>query len=1238
MKNTLKHTLLVILGFILITASIFSSYIHSFIKTTDDFEMKNGFALLKEPTEIATSKNGLSNTVLELTATNCDWFNYYGIEYSSDCYIKATINYAAGVKAKSEDFFLEPSKKKTTFYSFVDDALAGKKGNKITSITFETLTKGKENIKIYGFSVFNREIPSQEIYIQNGTHKLGIDLLWGGALSYLEDLDSNVQAVSVDGKIKVDSNASERYNAESVNNNVNLINRNDTGRLVQQSYYGTLDYDHGVYMENDWRYNPVQGGNQFNDASKIVDLRVTENSIYIKCRPLDWAKEKQYITPSYMEAWYTLENGMMRATCRFVDYSGYPSVTTTQELPAFYCVEPLNNFVYYSGGEPWSDSNTKVTKSDLVFWGEAAGADQKFYCNENWAAYIGDEADSFGIGLYCPGQTNMFTGVFNRDACTTVSPATESPTSYIAAVDTLHFQSYKPISYCYYIKTGNVDTIRNSFKTVAQKNTDICNATNTNGFCDMCGKYVQPELNENNAYEISNMGELCWFRDSVNNGNVNANAVLVCDITDNSGVLTGYGTVATDTSSFRSWTPIGTSSNQYKGQFDGQGYTINGLYMNDSSLSYGGLFGYVASGAVVERVGVDYSYFKGNEYVGGIAGRNDGTINNCYSCYTVTSGSTYVGGITGYNADTVKNCYSAGVVNATNYVGGIAGENKATISNCYYLAGTATDSNSQQQNGIGASIVGATTKDTSGSTEAKTVEQFASGGVACLLQSANTEQLWGQKTNIKGATPVFDTEGAYKVEFTAEKSNYSLVTIGEIVEDDVLDINDFQTLVNQVLSDETLEYKEMLKSDIDGDGALDAIDCSLLERLVNNNPANIRVYLKGDFDFDGVPFTEEDIVAIKKALINQGKLTTRQKYACDLNFDGVLDIQDRDILTEQDKKALKVIFTDMETAMESRNTTANVIILCGQSNAYGASPLTDAVRTTVGNTDFSNIQIKYNNINTSDGVNWQTLFSNEGFETFRLGIGGQGDAWFGPEVGCAYQLATNEDTKDEAWYIIKYTAAGTFLGGDWLYDTTGKYSNENNHANIYNSLGGYLADNMVNYVNEALDEIESKHGNNINVRSFMWMQGESDAGFEVWANQYGDLQNILVNRVRTEFEGRDKDNSIGFVDGAIAAYKDGINTWTYSDTVNTHKSNNASLWYVPANTSTNVINKTTAGLYQNATSSATILPNSIWVDTSTCLSKLENNNENGENDGAHYCGDSMLRIGIWFAQGMLTIS
>lgn len=466
MKKISKRIFLVLLVLIVAVTAIFSPYLISFVKTDESFDMENGDMILKEKTEIALSKGSLTNTVLDLTQNDCDWFNYYGIEYSSDCYIKATIDYSAGTKNKSEDFFLEPSKEKNTFYSFVDDALEGKRGNKVNSITFETLTEGKENIKIYGFSVFNREIPEQEIFIQNDTHKLGIDLLWGGALNYLEDLDSNVQAVSVDGKIKVDSNASDRYNAESVNNNVNLINRNDTGRLVQQSYYGTIEYDHGVYMENDWRYNPVQGGNQFNDASKIVDLKVTENSIYVKCRPLDWAKEKEYITPSYMEATYSLENSAVHAKCRFVDFSGYPEAEATQEIPAFYCIEPLNNFVYYGGKKPWT--NGKLTNEpDLIFWPDAGYPN--FYSKENWSAFTGEFKDSFGIGIYVDNEEAFLAGVFEREKTTNEDPSKDGPTSYIAIVKNRIFKSFDPYQYEYYLATGDTTEIRNTFKEIDNK-------------------------------------------------------------------------------------------------------------------------------------------------------------------------------------------------------------------------------------------------------------------------------------------------------------------------------------------------------------------------------------------------------------------------------------------------------------------------------------------------------------------------------------------------------------------------------------------------------------------------------------------------------------------------------------------------------------------------------------------------------------------------------------------------
>lgn len=1190
-------------------------------------------------------------------------FNRYEIGYSSDAYVKGTIL----MGTITEEFFLEPAEN-GVFFGYIDGFLSSTTQSQITSITFTALDKAFMDFTLSSVTTTKQTVPDNMVYLSSDDYKIGVNLNWGGALSYLEDLTNNVMSsvpkyslsgskiTEVDFSSKVQT--SRLYNTSS---SVNLINCNDTGRLVQQSYYGTgsYPYEPGMYGEAVWNYNPVQGGNLYNEASKIVDLKVTDNEIYIKCRPLDWAKTAEDITPSYMEAWYTLEDGLMRATCRFVDYSGYPAATTTQELPAFYCVEPLNNFVYYSGGEPWSDSNTKVTKSSLEFWGDHP--DQFFDCNENWAAFIGDDADSFGIGLYCPGQTNMYSGVFNRDTCTTVSPATESPTSYIAAVDTFTFRSYNPVSYSYYITTGNIDTIRNNFKEIAEDPADPCNVGYTNGYCDNCGKYEVPALTtdkydlngdgtKENVYEISNAGELHWFSANVNAGDNNANAVLLCDITDNTDVLSAYGILNSNTSDLKVWEPIGNATYQYKGIFDGQGYTVNGLYVNNSTKTNVGLFGYIGSNATVRKTGVDNSYFSGNQYVGGLCGYNAGVIENCYTYCTVVSGTSYVGGTVGYTSGTVENCYNAGVTNATNnYCGGIAGSaSSATkISNCYYLSECAKDGAGVSQNGIGNSAKGSTTADTADA--GKTVKEFASGEVSYLLQKANEQQLWGQKTNVEGACPVFDTSGEYKV-IASENQGYSLVDIGDVVDDEAIDVNDFQQLVNTVLSDNTVEDSAYFTSDIDGDGALDVIDCSLLERLINGHKTNISVYLKGDFDFDGIAFTADDIAAMKNSVKDTSNLSTTQKYVCDLNFDKVIDNSDLALLNQQKANASIPLFLSMEETMALKTKTANVIILCGQSNAYGASPLTAEVKAAAAGTDFSNIKIKYNNINSADGLSdWKTYFSNDGFETFRLGIGGQADLWFGPEVGLAYYLATNEATKNEDWYIIKYTAAGTYLGGNWLYESG--YNNASNAENIYNDIGGYLSDTMITYVNSALNDLAIIHGaDNINIRSFMWHQGESDSIVKEWADQYGDLQNILVNKVRSAFESRDADAHIGFVDGGIAAYNSNTfynpllstnqtyNSWVYSDTVNTHKSNNASLWYVPEDTAENVIGLSTAGLYQNNKSSTTKLADSIWIDTSTCKSKYENNNENSEYDGAHYCGESMFKMGIWYAQGMLQVS
>lgn len=394
-------------------------------------------------------------------------FNYFGIKYTSDSYLKCSLTYNVKKETIREEFFLEPSQSEKDFYSFIDNALEKATATDLIEFTCEPLNSRKAKVNFIGFSVFLREVPEQEVFIETENYKLGVDLLWGGALSYLEDLNSDVEAVKVDGKIKVDSNASERYDARAVNENVNLINRNDTGRLVQQSYYGTLEapYEPGTYMDNTWNYNPVQGGNQHNENSKIVDLQISQEEIYIKCRPLDWAKSKEYITPSYMEAWYTIENNNVHVKCRFTDFSGYPSTARTQELPAFYCIEPLNTFVYYDGAEPFSKDNKLVTNNKLGFWPDEGYPN--FKSIEQWSAYRGEFSDSFGIGLYMPTHDTFLTGVFGRGETTEKDPSKASPTSYIAVVKDYVFESFKPKEYEYYISTGTVDEIRNNFKEIS---------------------------------------------------------------------------------------------------------------------------------------------------------------------------------------------------------------------------------------------------------------------------------------------------------------------------------------------------------------------------------------------------------------------------------------------------------------------------------------------------------------------------------------------------------------------------------------------------------------------------------------------------------------------------------------------------------------------------------------------------------------------------------------------------
>ncbi len=137
-----------------------------------------------------------------------------------------------------------------------------------------------------------------------------------------------------------------------------------------------------------------------------------------------------------------------------------------------------------------------------------------------------------------------------------------------------------------------------------------------------------------------------------------------------------------------SWTPVGyydydaEAEYYYAGTFDGGGHTISNLFINQYYNIDSGLFGDIATDGVVKNLTLsDVKIISVSEYIGGIAGYNYGTIENCNVSGSI-SGTLDVGGIVGANYGTITACYNTGKVSGTTNVGGIAGYNYRTIENC----------------------------------------------------------------------------------------------------------------------------------------------------------------------------------------------------------------------------------------------------------------------------------------------------------------------------------------------------------------------------------------------------------------------------------------------------------------------------------------------------------------------------------------------------------------------------
>ena len=331
-----------------------------------------------------------------------------------------------------------------------------------------------------------------------------------------------------------------------------------------------------------------------------------------------------------------------------------------------------------------------------------------------------------------------------------------------------------------------------------------------NGFCIVCDGYQPAEGSgiETDPYLISNAGQLYWFAAVINEGygdtarNLLAHAKLVKNITVNENVLDANGDPNNGT--FRQWTPIGywnlemlngsdamtlLLANAFNGTFDGNGYTIYGIYKNGDISNvpsedncFISFFTSLNTEAMIKNLTISDSYFSGMTLVSSIVAMNMGTVTNCMNNATIVSmneaaglvflnagaitncanrgkivGNSVCGIVYDHaNPGIIQNCYNSGNLIATQNSYAITSRNSDTIINCYYLADSETDQ-----------IEGTT---------AKTFAEFKSGEVAWLLQNGQTADGEGNIPHVWGQTigtedyPVFNGAVVYIVLACDEKS------------------------------------------------------------------------------------------------------------------------------------------------------------------------------------------------------------------------------------------------------------------------------------------------------------------------------------------------------------------------------------------------------------------------------------------------------------------------------------
>ncbi|MBE7058834.1 MAG: sialate O-acetylesterase [Ruminococcaceae bacterium] len=222
------------------------------------------------------------------------------------------------------------------------------------------------------------------------------------------------------------------------------------------------------------------------------------------------------------------------------------------------------------------------------------------------------------------------------------------------------------------------------------------------------------------------------------------------------------------------------------------------------------------------------------------------------------------------------------------------------------------------------------------------------------------------------------------------------------------------------------------------------------------------------------------------------------------------------------------------TAVEEPPVTeekAKVILICGQSNAAGVSPIM-YIESAVGSkraqtlmSGIKNVKIVYNVSTTGSEIN-----KNETLEIVKAGQGWHNNKqYFGPELGLAEYLS--ETYPDEKFYIVKHAIGSSTIGDYMPNDPISDFVSGVTDTVKYNSYG-----ELKRVFDVAVPQIKADSGLNPEVVGVCWVQGESEAAMgDAFANTYKARQEKLISNFRRDYAAYAPSNGIAFFDATIAS-------------------------------------------------------------------------------------------------------